>query len=173
MDGFFGGLEQSLRDRNWHAVLVMSLTLPDICVKASDPSRKTNRTRYAAWFEQHVGPSYTRSVGAQQYRQEHKFLSGDDCYALRCALLHEGSTDTSEQRASDVFDSFRFFAPGADGNVNHMNQDGGKLYLMVDVFAKDMLAGARAWWDSLTPAEQTAAKARQLTVTTTDGGMAI
>ncbi|MGW1669015.1 hypothetical protein [Streptomyces sp. NPDC002324] len=173
MDGFFEGLERSVESRNWHATLVMALTLPDICVKASDPSKKTNAKRYAAWFDAHVGPSYTLTVGAQEYRQETNFLSGNDCYALRCALLHEGGSDTSGQHARDVLDYFQFSTPGADGNVNHMNQVGGKLYLMVDIFAMDMLAGARAWWASLTPTDQAAVKARQLTLVTTDGGITI
>jgi hypothetical protein len=173
VDGFFDGLERSIESRNWHATLVMALTLPDICVKASDPSQKTSGRRYAEWFETYVGPTYTRFVGAPQYREEIKFLSGRDCYALRCALLHEGSSDTSGQSIREALDSFQFSTPGVNGNSNHRNRVDGKLYLMVDEFAADILAGARAWWSSLSPAEQNAAQERQLTFISTDGAVNI
>jgi hypothetical protein len=44
---------------------------------------------------------------------------------------------------------------------------------MIDEFAADVLAGARAWWSSLSPAEQRAAQERQITFMDTDGGVSI
>jgi hypothetical protein len=173
MDGFFEGLERSIESRNWHATLVMALTLPDICVKASDPSRNTSGRRYAEWFETYVGPAYTRFVGASSYREEIKFLSGRDCYALRCALLHEGSSNVSGQSIREALDSFQFSTPGVNGNSNHMNRVAGKLYLMIDEFAADILAGARAWWSSLSEDEQRAAQERQIAFMSTDGDINI
>lgn len=166
MDGFLDGLDQALRERNWYAALAMSLALPDICVKASDPATKTNRSKYAAWFDEFVGPKYRRSVGAE--RQEHVFLSGRDCYALRCALLHEGSADVTEQSAREALDRFHFCAPGKQNNTWHMNQKDGSLLLMVDQFAADLLEAARAWWSSLEPEARQQAMKTHLTILDSD-----
>lgn len=162
MEGFFDGLEKAVGDRNWYAALVLSLTLPDVCVKASDPARKTSRSRYAEWFDTYLGPKYRAYTGAGEYRELTTFLSGKDCYALRCALLHEGSSDTSGQPSREALDSFQFCVPGESRTVNHMNLVNEGLVLMVDIFAMDMLGAARSWWASLPESEQQAAESRML-----------
>ncbi|MEU5097613.1 hypothetical protein [Streptomyces sp. NPDC020996] len=165
MEGFFDGLEQAIRERNWHAVLVMALTLPDICAKIVMPAERSGR-RYAAWFDQHVKPKYTFQIGVGA--QERVFLSGTDCYALRCVLLHEGSTDTARQPASDALDRFHFCVPGQFNLRLHCNQIGRALILMVDEFAVDVLNAARAWWSSLDSAEREATAGRLLAIRSTD-----
>lgn len=47
-----------------------------------------NYKRYADWFDKYVGHRYKSKIGAHQ--EEHTFLTGNDCYALRCSYLHEG-----------------------------------------------------------------------------------
>ncbi|GAA1899990.1 hypothetical protein GCM10009837_23320 [Streptomyces durmitorensis] len=169
MEGFFDGLDQAVRERNWHAALVLALTLPDICVKASDPDRKTSRSRYAAWFEEYVAPAYTLYVGTPSDGEEVKFLSGKDCYALRCALLHEGSDNTTAHEVREALDGFHFCTPGERGISVHMNKSDRALNLMVDTFAQDVLAGARTWWETLPFEEQNAARTRQIALHSTDG----
>ncbi|MGA5508882.1 hypothetical protein [Streptomyces umbrinus] len=163
MDGFFDGLEQSIKSRNWNAALVMALTLPDICATVVAPTGKVGR-RYAAWFDEHLKPTYTSVVNGQQ----HVFLSGKDCYVLRCALLHEGSADVATQPARDVLDRFQFCAPGTRRNSWHRNQVDTTLILMVDEFATDVLHAARSWWATLPDEKRAAAKQRQLTIIDSD-----
>lgn len=166
MDGFLDGLERSLQEQNWHAALVMSLTLPDLCVKAANPAEKTNGAKYAAWFDEFVGPTYMRPVGPD--RRLHVFLSGNDCYALRCALLHEGSSEVTTQRARETLERFHFCVPG-DRNISwHMNQKHGALILMVDQFAADVLEAARSWWGLLEPDRRHAARKTHLTLLDAD-----
>jgi hypothetical protein len=164
MDGFLHGLERSLAERNWHAALVMSLTLPDICVKASDLSQKTTGAKYAAWFNEFVGPQYTRPVAGK----DHVFLSGRDCYALRSALLHEGSDAISSQKIRETLDRFHFCTPGALNNRWHLCQKDTTLLLMIDEFAGDLLAAGRAWWEALDPAKREAATQTHLTFLDSD-----
>ena len=45
-------------------------------------------------------------------------LSGSDCYALRCALSHQGSDDISTQRARDALNKFQFVASGGRRHLN-------------------------------------------------------
>lgn len=166
MDGFLDGLDRSLQERNWHAALVMSLTLPDLCAKASNPARKTNGAKYAAWFDEFVGPKYKRPVGAD--RRLHVFLSGNDCYALRCALLHEGSAEVTTQKARETLERFHFCVPGERNISWHRNQKDGALILMVDEFAADVLEAARSWWASLRPDLRDTARKNQLTLLDAD-----
>ena len=74
----------------------------------------------------------------------HVFLHGEDCYALRCAVLHEGADDIVTQRARVALDSFLFVAP-RNGWTVHCNQSNAKLQLQVDIFCEDICAGVDAW----------------------------
>ena len=65
--------------------------------------------------------------------EEHVFLSGADCYALRCAFLHEGRDEITDQRAGEVLDAFAFVVPPA-GSAIHSNQNNQTLQLQVDIF---------------------------------------
>ena len=86
---------------------MVALTLPDIAGKIEYPI-SSSRVRYSSWFNKYVGERYKSRIGARN--EEHTFLSGNDCYALRCAYLHEGVTDISGQKSRDVLDDFIFVA---------------------------------------------------------------
>lgn len=168
MEGFLDGLGRALSDQNWHAALVMSLTLPDICVKASDLSKKTNRHKYATWFDENVGHKYTSAWPLAPGEKPHVFLSGYDCYALRCAMLHAGSADITGQEVRRALESFHFCAPGVQDNRWHNVQRDGALLLMVDQFAQDMLEAAHVWWGALDPNRRDLARDTHLTLLDSD-----
>jgi hypothetical protein len=166
VESLLNGLERSIREQNWYAALTMSLTLPDICAKAANPGERTSGRKYAAWFDENVGPKYRRPVGAD--RKIHVFLSGNDCYALRCALLHAGSADISEQRVRETLRRFYFCTPGRLNIRWHLNQKDDALILMVDEFATDILEAARSWWTSLAPEQRSAVLATHLALLDSD-----
>lgn len=141
MEHLTGAVRQAVAQNNPYAALLVALTLPDICAALSAANGKTCGARYAAWFDRYVRPAYTRTVSGRT----HVFLGGADCYALRCALLHEGLDDTSGQRAKAALDSFAFVQPTSRGTVIHCNQSGKRLNLQVDVFCGDMCSGVEAW----------------------------
>lgn len=137
-------VEIALATRNWYGALAVALTLPDICGKIDAPTAGS-RARYAQWFETYVGHKYVSYVGVD--RQRHVFLSGDDCYALRCAYLHEGSDDITLQRARDALDRFRMVV-SPPGSVFHNNRVNSKLQLDVAHFCRDILSGIHQWLKS-------------------------
>ena len=145
MNHLTGAVEDALAASNWYAALTVALTVPDIAAWVDDPT-VGSRARYAAWVEQYLSPAYTSEVGADH--ELHKFLSGDDCYALRCALLHEGRDDTAAQRAADALTRFQFTAP-QQGLVLHCNQVGTKLQLQVDIFCRDMCHAVAQWVEAI------------------------
>jgi hypothetical protein len=72
-------------------------------------------------------------------------LNGDDCYALRCAYLHLGDFDISEQRARDVVSRFVFIEPRRGGIIHLNPYPDGMLQLQVDLFC-DAVCDAVARW---------------------------
>jgi hypothetical protein len=126
---------------NWYAALSTALAVPDICGWLEDPSAGS-QTRYVAWFDRFVGPEYIHEIGPD--RDRHVFLSGRDCYALRCAFLHEGREEIASQRARDALDRFQFTVAPPTWTV-HCNLLGAKLQLQVDIFCAQIVNGAEHW----------------------------
>ncbi len=141
MDRFTQAIEKALSDHNWYAALALALAVPDICANVCSPDERSQR-RYVRWYNQYMLPKYTRCMGADGV--EHVFLHGEDCYALRCALLHEGSHDISEQRAQQVIEDFNFVVPPQGWTV-HMNQINNSLQLQVDIFCRDICSSVHQW----------------------------
>lgn len=162
MNDFINSLEQLINQCNWYAALVLALTLPDICAKHSSATSTGSQARYAAWFNQYVAPNYTYNTGVD--RIPHIFLNGNDCYALRCSLLHEGGSVTGHQQAHDILDNFQFVSPPVGGGTIHCNQSDSVLQLQIDIFSLDMLNACKQWWSEQTDEEKVEISSKLLTV---------
>jgi len=141
MQELVNSVRTSIAQRNWYASLALALALPDICGFLESPNDGSQR-RYVAWCYQFLVPRYTLHVGPD--RTENVFLSGHDCYAFRCAFLHEGSDDVTRQRARQALDSFVFVEPPNSGMI-HCNQVNSRLQLQVDIFCEDICSGVDQW----------------------------
>ncbi|XHE14071.1 hypothetical protein PCC82_04800 [Agrobacterium deltaense] len=141
MDRFISAARAAVEDKNWYGALALSLTLPDICGRLEDP-RKSTKSRYVGWWEKYCQHEYTSYLGPN--KEKHVFLSGDDAYALRCAYLHEGGADITEQKARKVLQDFILLEP-IEGCSIHLNQINSVLQLQVDQFCSDICNGAQAW----------------------------
>ncbi|MET3349661.1 UNVERIFIED_ORG: hypothetical protein ABID57_001333 [Arthrobacter sp. UYEF1] len=137
----------AVQQSNWYAALGLALTLPDICSRLEAPHIKQSQPRYVIWCNTYIVPGYTSFVGPE--REEHIFLSGEDCYALRCAVLHEGRDDIVEQKARQAIDSFNFTLPMPNGNSTHRNLLGNRLQLEVHRFCWDICDGADRWNEAM------------------------
>jgi len=141
MDNFINAINKAIKGKNWHGALFIALTLPDICGKVEFP-RLSSGKRYIDWFDEYMGNKYkTESV---------VFLSGEDCYALRCALLHEGTDDITQQRSRKILEQFVFMTDGPHCNLSQDNYVNGKkvetfLQLRVDKFCKDVCDSVEVW----------------------------
>ncbi|MFH0857688.1 MAG: hypothetical protein V1848_02995 [Candidatus Magasanikbacteria bacterium] len=144
MENIIKSIENSLQNRNWYSALVLSLVLPDICAKL-EGSEECSRKRYPKWFNTYLGKKYDG------------FLSGEDCYALRCAFLHEGTSITETQSAKDVLDRFVFISDGSHCNrfnnchFGDQRYDGKNfLQLSTKIFCQDMINATKQWLNDLT-----------------------
>lgn len=125
-------IELSLANGNAYGALAIALSVPDICGWLASPS-VGSKARYIAWFDEYMGRNYIHFVDPS--RERTVFLNGADCYALRCAFLHEGREDISEQRARQLLDSFQIIV-APKGWVVHCNLHGNTLQLQLDIFCR-------------------------------------
>jgi hypothetical protein len=138
VEDYIQQVEMALEAKIWLIATVGALTLPDICGALPEPNGQATGERYAKWFDQHVSP-----LGYAGW------LSGKDCYKLRCSLLHQGSA----QHPASTVGRILLFTPRPDGNkVHRFAADfGGERCMVLDVeeFCSDLANTARAWWGTM------------------------
>ena len=140
MNALIEGVRKSIETQNWYAALITSLTLPDICGYLQYPSKQVG-LRYIEWFNTYL---------AQEYFM---FLTGEDCYALRCSYLHEGSDNITGQPKKNILDYFIFTTTPTHKNY-HEQFGTAFLLLNVEQFCKDICAGVEKWLQDVTSNSQ-------------------
>lgn len=137
MKNFLQAIEKSLANENWYSALFLALTLPDICGKIEFPDKNSSK-RYIEWFEKYM-TRYLINVPAT------------DFYALRCAILHEGTDNIMEQEKRKVLEHYIFITKGAHLNsffdCNIKGENTSFLQLNVERFCKDIGFAVQAWMD--------------------------
>lgn len=142
MNRFTESLRSSVANGDWYVALSTALTLPDVCSRLMSPHVFSSK-RYPAWFKIWMEPGYTVVMPGLG---ERIFLTGDDCYALRCSYLHEGGGEIAHQTAAQVHDRFHFIFPPVGGAKIHLNFIGNNaLQLQIDVFCLEIAAAVDAW----------------------------
>lgn len=139
MERFISAVERSLETENWYSALYLSLTLPDICARLEADNGKTNRAKFVSWYEAYMADKYRHQIGAN--RKIHTFLSGNDFYALRCAMLHEGGAEITNQECRETLEKFHFTVVGA-----HCNQINNTLQLDVPTFCRHVCESVSHWY---------------------------
>lgn len=136
MERFLKSVEKALSDSNWYSALYVALTLPDVCSSLEAVDGKTNRDKFAKWFDTYLKPTYSMTM----FGETHVFMAGKDCYVLRCSMLHEGLTDVGHQKAKGVLEKFYFTTlPQHRIKINDV------LHLNVNRFCEEMVAAVRNW----------------------------
>lgn len=138
LEKIINSLEAALEKENWYGALIIGLTLPDICSKIVSPQISTNK-RYPQWFTDFMDTNYR------------SHLSWRDCYALRCAFLHEWNSITERQSIKEVVDKFYFIWDGSHlnsfRNIHAKSIDDGKNVCVLSVkhFCKDIQKWVERW----------------------------
>ena len=130
----------ALNNNCYLSALALSLTLPDICGKIEYPHFKDNRgnrkvgKQYAEWFDNWVNQYFADNTGwTKDYtKAKDPYFTGEMCYSLRCAFLHDGNSNIKEwgdKEDADFYFSYEFelAVGGADyfglSWVNQANND--------------------------------------------------
>ncbi len=126
MDDLLHAIRRNLTDANHYSALFLTIILPSVCAALESEDGQDNRDRYIGWYDRYCG-------GLS--------LTGTDCYYLRCALLHQATT---QHRNAD-FSRVLFTFPTQTGNVIHNNVLNDALNLDIPRFCNHILAGAELW----------------------------
>jgi hypothetical protein len=145
MHHLIAAAREPVSQRNWYSALSMALTFPDICGKLEDPT-KHSTPRYIGWFATYIAPKYSVTLYGGRVEQ---FLSGEDCYALRCAFLHQGTMEIVGQRVQDALDAFVIITPPSNRVTIHRNKNGRRLQLQVDCFVEELCEGVESWMNAV------------------------
>lgn len=140
---FTKSIEQSLTSKNYFSALIVALTLTDICCSMDNENRWTSGAKYAKWFKKYVGHHYISHIGLDQV--ETTFLSGEECFALRCSYLHKGTNNIEDEKIIKDYESksvkIEFMA--------EMNSDCLKLnnilLLKLEAFCYRIIEGVNNW----------------------------
>src|ERR1043165_600714 len=79
IDNVLVEIERALSKRFYYLALVTALSLPDICAALESSDGRSVTKRYKAWYKLHLGA-----------RSSMEHLSEDDCFSLRCGVVHQG-----------------------------------------------------------------------------------
>ncbi len=83
-------IEKALQAHLYYLALVVTMTLPDICAALESPDGATSKIRYIAWYNTHLAQHYT-------------YLSAEDCYGIRCGMVHQGKVALPRQVKKVLF----------------------------------------------------------------------
>jgi len=142
MEKILASIEVSLKAGAHYAALITALTLPDICGEI-ETGKLGSRERYLAWFNRYLYGYYNR----KGYKNQVDFLIAENCYALRCSLLHQGIASISGQQSrKGSLRTIHFHTDAYDHghcNLNCDNIEG--LQLNIERFCHDVTGAVRAW----------------------------
>lgn len=114
------------------AAMLLALMVPDHAAALSAVDGRTDRHRYAAWFNANMTGGYLEDIIGEPPGSP--WLSGEDCYRYRCTLLHQ---------SIGVHKDARFRLSFSDSN--HFGIINDVLVLHLPTFVSDMTSSARAW----------------------------
>lgn len=70
-------VEVALGHHLYYLAVMLSLALPDVCAALGKPDGRTRNKDYKKWYDKYLLDVFP-------------FLSADDCYSLRCGVVHQG-----------------------------------------------------------------------------------
>jgi len=138
----------AIKNDNLYAALSLALLIPDICGSLEDPGPSKSRQRYIAWYSKWSLPKFSAEIGIE--RTPTVFVSADDCYQLRCSLIHSGTAEIEPGKQS-ALDRFIFFDKTTGAHLNLFSNtvyNGVKqsfLQLRADRFSETMFSAADEW----------------------------
>ena len=127
----------AVKQDNLYSALFIALTLPDICGRIEKPSTGS-KERYIDWFGRYLESKYI-----DHFHHQVAFLTGEDMYAFRCSLLHEGVDDITAQKAQKVINRFILISEGP--HLNYFEDQSVKLQISVKQFCAEICEAVEHW----------------------------
>ena len=128
MEDIVRAIKENLQTKNYYSALFITLTIPSICGALESDDGEDNRSKYKDWYDRYI-------TGLQ--------LKGDDCYKLRCSILHQGTTSHKSSSFSRVLFTF----PNPSRTIYHNNVVNGALNLDILLFCNQFLGAIEKWYE--------------------------
>lgn len=128
METILQEVEQALNARLYYLAIATALALPDICAALESADGETRPERYRDWYTANLAAKYPN-------------LTAQDCYLLRCGILHQGRLGHPGSQYARVI----FGLPGR-GMTLHCTIVNDALQLNALIFCRGVLASVRAWF---------------------------
>ena len=140
-------IRKALKLELYNSALALALTLPDICGKVAFPEDKS-KPRYIKWFDKYVRCRFVSSCIKlpEEKLVEYQWITSEECYALRCAVLHAGDYNAQNVKLSQI----HFHAHKRNGeNYSHIIRN--DQYIDVDVidFCEKLCQTAEEYYNSM------------------------
>lgn len=153
MKRFTDAGRKAIKDDNLYAALSLALMMPDICGSLENPGPGRSKRRFYDWYEKWAQPKFTspRRLGSPS----RVFITADDCYQLRCSLIHSGSAEI-EPGKNSALDRFEFCDKSVGAHLTRLDDctiNGVRtnlVQLKVDRFSESMYEAADEWDKSVT-----------------------
>ncbi|MDI6742890.1 MAG: hypothetical protein QMD11_09125 [Smithella sp.] len=130
MKEFLEQIRETLDSGQFYLALFCCLALPDICGAISSEDGLASGSKYKAWFDRYVSPKYNGN------------LDGSNCYAFRCAALHQGRAEHNNLGYRRIL----FIDPVSSPEIQmHNNILNDALNLDVRLFCADILESVQQW----------------------------
>lgn len=134
MEALLESIELSAETENWNSAIALSLMIPDICPALAGVPQ--GRARYLDWFRDHA---LSRFSIINSYINI-ALLSAEECYAMRCSILHAGTDELSVDKKNPNLSKIIFTTTGS----SFVRIDDVLIIHPAD-FAHRMCASARGW----------------------------
>jgi hypothetical protein len=135
MSDYLGQIQGALSKRFYLPALMACVGIPDIC-GALDHEGISKPRFYKYWFEKYAKAKFLMFGKS--------YMDGDDCYALRCALLHQGKSSSPKHKLQFVnFNKYHLAGSGL------LAQKDGGLIIDTKKFCNNMIDAAFEWLDEV------------------------
>lgn len=148
MKRFTDAGREAIKQDNYYSALSLALMIPDICGSLEDPGPGKSKARYTKWYTQWALSKFSATLPGQAPTV---YVTADDCFQLRCSLIHSGSAEI-EQNKGSALDHFVFCDKhfGAhlvrmSGNTVNGVLQPAVLQLKADEFSDAMFDAADEW----------------------------
>lgn len=148
--GQFNGKTRSVRWFDLHMACHYTISIPERSrISVQLPPLKPKNFLHERACQDYTAARKARSrlvrLEMSKPNVQKVLLSGADCYALRCALLHKGSDQMDRQRAQDTLERFVFTIPRGRACFNGNLMMPGILQISVPIFCSQVAVAVDDW----------------------------
>jgi hypothetical protein len=134
LEWLLGEIERALQAQLYYLALMLTLALPDICAALGSQDGRSSSKLYKNWYDANMATKFTR-------------LTGDDCYSLRCGVVHQGQFGVAGAQYARVVFALPTVSPKTTIRNGIINCRDGQVYIYsVEDFCHNVIEIVRTWF---------------------------